>query len=146
MARPKYQITGDDYFTAQKWLYGKLSKHQLEFKGEGDFLTAGSELKEIPLRQKITKQDVEALQMWCEKYLAEKAWKQMKTTIRAARMRSGQEYGEKKQITLSNQAWCMLSGIAEAERATLSQVVEKHLKKAYLKAIGTDETLQKNLL
>lgn len=146
MARPKYQITSDDYFTARKWIDGKIKKHQLEFKGANDFMTAAEELEKIPYRHKVAKKAVEELQAWCEKYMSDRAWQQMKTTIRADRMRSSQQHGDKKQITLTNKAWCMLSTLSETENATLSQVIEKHLYKQYMKAIETDAGLQVDLL
>jgi macrodomain Ter protein organizer (MatP/YcbG family) len=143
MARQKYTINSDDFLAARKWIDGKAARNWSDMIPNIDErLEAKKKLDAI--RYKATQKAVKDLQGWCESYLDDKSWQQMKTTIRATRMRE-KSSGEKKQITVDFRAWEMLSAVADAEGVTLSQVIEKNLKKAYLKTIGTDAKLQQDL-
>lgn len=146
-ARQKYQITKEDFYIARRWLESKIEKEWHKFYAqttEGD--RAKEELEAIPLRLKSTKKDATNLQKWCDAYLGEQWLSQMKTTIRAERARAKKPAGSTKQITLDEHAHMMLATIAKAENVTLSQAIEKHLVKAYMAALKTDASLQKELL
>lgn len=147
MARQKYQITKEDFYIARRWLESKTEKDWHKFHAQtANSDRAKEELDTIPLRLKCTKKDAATLQKWCDTYLGEAMLNQMKTTIRAERARAKKPAGSTKQITLDERAHMMLATIAKAENVTLSQAIEKHLQRQYMKVIGSDAGLQKDAL
>lgn len=138
MGRAKYTITEKDLWEAWNWIRTKTQFFDRGFSSRMDFdayLEAKQELKQIK------SDNLEDTNAWCEKWLDTRAWNRLKTTVRAKRMRSGSS-GKKKQVTFDYNAWLILSAIAEAENITLSDVISKHLRKAYLQTLKTDHPLQ----
>lgn len=138
MGRAKYTITEQDLWDAWSWIRTQTDVFDRGFSSRLDvdaYLEAKKEL------EPINSDNLEGTNAWCEKWLDSRAWNRLKTTVRAKRMRSTSRR-QKKQVTFDYNAWLMLSAIADAENITLSDVVSKHLRKAYLQTLKTDQTLQ----
>ena len=142
MARGKYIISKDDYPFAKRWVQklitdilraGRLSVKET-IQAENEFDDIGRSAKK--------------LNAWCEQYLDSGHWKKMKNSVRAARKRRLDKIsttGGKKSLDIDIDAWTKLSTIAEAESLTYSAVLNKYLKKSFLKVLGGDDKLQQNL-
>ena len=74
------------------------------------------------------------LNAWCETYLDGAQWTAMKNGIRARRKRSNSSPNPVN-VALEEDAWSMLRAVARHEDITLSDVIVKHLKKAYEKTL-----------
>ena len=137
MAKAKYKITKEDQSTAYFWIEKKLNEYN--FLTEEKYTPAEKDF--ITIAKKPT---AKKLNEWCENYLNKEQWKKLKGAIRAKRKRSTTKPDDKKISTdLDFNAWRMLSAVAKSEKITLSQAIEKNISKAYLKAIKSDSSLQK---
>lgn len=133
MAKPKYKITKDDYYTAEGWMERKASALSLE--NENPELSRRA-MKEFENRTTgIGCQ--EALNAWAEKYLSTEEWVKMKNAIRAQRKRQSDRRSSQRKVSIdiSVTASCILREISKRDNVTLSQVIEKYLEPEFMKSI-----------
>jgi macrodomain Ter protein organizer (MatP/YcbG family) len=116
MARNKYTITRSDHWFARRWIEGKLENPT--WLGEEATYAAQQTLSGLDY-------DADQLNGWCEQWFATREWTQMKNAIRAARRRANDP--AVKTVTLSQNAWFILSRLAEKEGCTMSEIIERHL-------------------
>ena len=115
MPPPKYRIrTKEDYESAKRWLVNKFK--QVGWPNVEDTETA--------LATFLLAKKPEALQAWCDIYLAPQQWKRIRDAIRAAR-RNPEDI---KNIKLDVGAWQILSDIAKRDNTTYSDVIYQYLK------------------
>lgn len=130
MSRPAYRITEEDRYFAKQWIYAKredtgfLWSQGAGAQGMENRINALGALEE-------TEDAPEALNAWCERWMNDKEWRQMKDAIRAARRRWRLQTSAEKPVgvVLSREAHSILERIAKRDRVTLSRVVEKYLVK-----------------
>ena len=123
MAKQRYVITEQDYPAVLRYVQYKLRNN---LSWPSDDLLERNEFKKC--RDPVT------LNSWCEKWLSGEQWQQLKTAARASRKRSRNTRRDKpKNITLTNNAWRMLSALAKRDRVTLSEFIESRLEKDWLK-------------
>lgn len=127
MPRPKYRIKNTtDYRIAIRYLDQKISESGWIGGSASRHAKAASEYPE-------KKRGFNNLNEWCETWLTSDNWNQLKTTIRVSRMRIATKKSEKPvTVTLSRYAHRVLSELAEYEGITLSECIEKHLKRKWL--------------
>lgn len=116
MARNKYTITRSDHWFARRWIEGKLENPT--WLGEAATYAAQQALEGLDY-------DAGQLNSWCEAWFSTREWTQMKNAIRAARRRAGEP--AVKTVTLSHNAWFILSHLAERQGCTMSEIIEQHL-------------------
>ena len=116
MARPKYNITPADASFARRWIEGKLANPA--WLGSGRSWDAHQDLA-----QRV--ETAAELNAWCELWLDSGRWTQLKNAIRAARKRARTD--DVVNVTLSRNAWGVLSYWAEQDGCTLSNVIERRL-------------------
>ena len=123
MAKQRYVITEQDYPAVLRYVQYKLRNN---LSWPSDDLLERNEFKKC--RDPVT------LNVWCEKWLSGDQWQQLKTAARASRKRSRNTRRDKpKNITLTNNAWRMLSALAKRDEVTLSEFIESRLEKDWLK-------------
>jgi len=116
MGRPKYTITPADSSFARRWVEAKLANPA--WLGSNDSWQAHQNLAE-------RSETAEELNAWCEQWLDTTHWTQLKNAVRAARKRARTD--DAVSVTLSRNAWGILSYWAEKDACTLSQVIEQRL-------------------
>ena len=127
MARQRYSITEQDYPAVLRYVQYKL-RNLLEWPSDDNTEQNKSINAFKHCRDPVT------LNSWCEKWLSGDQWRQLKTAARASRKRSRNTRRDKpKNITLTNNAWRMLSALAKRDRVTLSEFIESRLEKDWLK-------------
>ncbi|HCS13860.1 MAG: hypothetical protein COS82_00410 [Zetaproteobacteria bacterium CG06_land_8_20_14_3_00_59_53] len=116
MARPKYQITPADSSFARRWIEGKLSNPA--------WLGAD---RSWQAHQNLVERIETAVELnaWCVHWLDSRHWAQLKNAVRAARKRAKTD--DTVSVTLSRNAWGILSYWAERDACTLSGVIEQRL-------------------
>lgn len=73
------------------------------------------------------KRDLITLQQWCEQWLSAEQWQQLKAAVRAARRRRQRTGDPPVNVTLSRQAWLIISNLARHDQMTLSEwLIERH--------------------
>ena len=135
MPRHRYRITQDDAMTVWNWLDKKLEDYEWSSdNGWEDRYQVKQEFQGLEARWR----DPEALNAWAEKWLNREQWKQLQNVVRAQRKRKLDRVDRSRKpvsITVAPQAHHLLRSIAEHDRVTLSQVIEKYLKARYREAI-----------
>lgn len=116
MARPKYLITPADSSYARRWVEGRLANPA--WLGSDRSWESHQDLSERT-------ETAAELNAWCEHWLDSAQWTQLKNAVRAARKRA--RMNDTVSVTLSRNAWGILSYWAEREYTTLSEVIERHL-------------------
>lgn len=140
MGRPRLTVNKDNFGKIYNYIREHVYYNDMTFKigwaetpgiagkleyGVPDFLSILF-IPEDPKQQ-------EALQKWCDRYLnAHKnshEWKKIKDAIRAKRKRKNdKEAGVSKQtLSLEPYAHLVVTDIAEREKATASEVIEKYM-------------------
>jgi len=125
MARSRYTITELDMAAALVYIGSKLrdpywpsEDTSAQVKAERGFRTA--------------KRDPVTLNRWCEKHLNADQWVQLKNAIRAARKRTVDlSRDPPKSVTLSHNAWRIISDLAKRDGITLSELIEDRLGKEW---------------
>ncbi len=78
--------------------------------------------------------DLVTLNAWIDRWLSEDRRKRLHNALRAARKRERDSRQEKpKTVTLTRQAWMILSDLARRDKVTLSEVIERRLEREWLK-------------
>lgn len=116
MARPKYSITPADSSFARRWVEGKLANPA--WLGPDRAWDAHQNLA-------ARIESAAELNAWCEQWLDNTHWTQLKNAVRAARKRAKSD--GMVSVTLSRNAWGILSYWAERDACTLSGVIEQRL-------------------
>ncbi len=116
MARPKYQITPADCSFARRWVEGKQANPA--WLGNEQAYAAHQNLVE-------REETASELNAWCEQWLNSQQWTQLKNAIRAGRRRT--RVDDDVSVTLSRNAWQILSFWAEQDGCTLSGLIERRL-------------------
>jgi macrodomain Ter protein organizer (MatP/YcbG family) len=129
MSRPKYTLNKDDLPAVSRYLTHKLL--------QADWLTEDNAQADKAVRafQKAMCNHV-TLNAWCEKWLNNAQWQQLKAALRAARKRLNDRTGAndpKVSVTLERRAWLILRRLAQEEGLTLSGFIEKRHTKEWLK-------------
>ena len=124
MARQRYVVTATDKAVVISYIERKLSLETYWLESDG-------------AKRSFTraKRDTSTLQRWCEKWLSDKQWRQMKDSVRAARKRKRDRTGDrepKMNVTLSRRAWKMVTVLARREQATLSEFLENRFEREWL--------------
>lgn len=119
MSRPPYTLSQDDFPAARAYVQRKLAIHPLwldNLRAEGEW--------------KHAKRDPVTLAQWCERWLNEDQWRQLKAAVRAARKRRRDRTGTRSpavHVTLSRPAWLLLSELARRDGLTLSDwLIHRH--------------------
>ncbi len=137
----KKKIKQDEFWIAYNYLKRKL-RENVSFPQEEAKLRIKAE-KSFEKIEADEKSCGELLK-WCEAYLPDDDWVRLRNTIRAKRKRVNdfQKDDTNKNITVSHQAWLMITEIAKYEKVitrrkgvTLSEVIKKHLKEVHTKAL-----------
>ena len=124
MAKKAFSITAKNIYFASQYLRRKLALN-------GYYPTADTNYDaEKSFRKAHSK--VEAINSWTDKYLSKKQKEQLKGAIRQSRRRK--KNPAVKTVSISFTAWLYIQEIAERDKVTISAVLEKHLRKEYLKA------------
>lgn len=125
MSRTPYAITDADLWAARAYLQRKLALELFWLES----LEAHHDFPE-------QSRDPVTLTQWCERWLDQRQWQQLKTAVRAARQRQRQQRcddGPPVHVTLSRPAWWVLADLAKRDGVTLSQfIVDQHYQ-AWLK-------------
>lgn len=121
MARAPYQVCDRDRQFIVAYLERKLT-------------TAGlfwlSDVHEARLQWRSAKGDTLTLQQWCDDWLSDEQWQQLKAAVRAARRRYHRRDDPPVNVTLSRLAWMVLSDLARRDGLTLSQwLIEQHYQR-----------------
>lgn len=122
MPRPKFIINHDSVILAAYYIGKKLltTTDREESYGQAFHWT----------------EQPEALNSWCEQHLDTQEWIRLKNYLRDRKRRAKNQVTPRtKTVTLTIEAHKILSGIAQDEQCTLSDVVESHLAKRWLKAM-----------
>ena len=88
-----------------------------------------------------SKDDETKLNRWCETWLNSEQWIKLKDSLRAARKRLNDfidDNGPPVTITISREAWLMLSSLSKRNHLTLSEFIIKRHEKAWLKLGNND--------
>lgn len=123
MARAKYRITSADVGFVTDWVKGQFRDNKL-ISGEQSF--------------EHVCPDHNKMQAWVEKNLDDTQARRMKVSIRASRRRSKQRSGRveiTRTVTLTNDAYMILSTISMCDNVTLSEVIQNHLEKQFSLAL-----------
>ncbi|MBB5349564.1 hypothetical protein JWG42_14245 [Desulfoprunum benzoelyticum] len=88
--------------------------------------TASSDFEKIEIEDSQS-----GIQSWCEKWLNEEQWKQLLVALRAKRKRENDQV-RKRNITLDNKAWRILSTLAKRDKVTMSQFLISRFEREYL--------------
>lgn len=119
MARPRYTLSEDDLPAAKAYVQRKLAT-QPDWL---DNLQAEEEWAQV-------KRDPLTLGHWCERWLNEAQWRQLKAALRAARKRHRDHSGTRDpavNVTLSRPAWLILSALARQDGLTFSDwLIRRH--------------------
>lgn len=116
MSRPRYTITPADASFARRWVESKLANPAW----------LGSEHAYRAHQDLDSRQETAAeLNAWCELWLDSMQWQQLKNAVRAARRRA--RVDDMVSVTLSRNAWGILSYWADKDGCTLSEIIERRL-------------------
>jgi macrodomain Ter protein organizer (MatP/YcbG family) len=115
MARPKYCITSADSSFARRWVETKLANPAW----------LGPQTYEAHQSLVEREETASELNAWCETWLHDALWIQLKNAIRAARRRA--KVDDMVSVTLSRNAWGILSYWAQREGCTLSEIIERRI-------------------
>lgn len=121
MARNRYVITDSDHWFACRWVEKKLKNPS--WLGEYRTYKASRALQ--LLEESEIGNRTEKLNRWCETWLRSEEWTQLKNAVRASRRRAKQP--DIKTVTLSRNAWEILTYYADRDGVTLSEVIERKL-------------------
>ena len=119
MARPPYTLSTDDFLAAKAYVQRKLA-------------TQPDWLDNLQAEEQWTKakRDPPTLGHWCERWLNEPQWRQLKAALRAARKRHRDHSGSRDpavNVTLSRRAWLILSALARHDGLTFSDwLIRRH--------------------
>ncbi len=128
MSRKRYIITPSDLSTAEKYLHRKLHEETL-FDDDDLHINAKRAFSRA-------RGDAIKLNRWCETWLNSEQWVKLKASLRAARKRLNDyidENGPPVTITISRDAWKILSALSKRNKLTLSEFIIKRHEKAWLK-------------
>lgn len=126
MAREKYTILPAELPVVVRYLTRKCR--------EGYWLTKDVSAEfQAAEEYETAKRDVVTLNAWCERWLTDSQWTQLKNAVRAARKRARDLTRDKPvSVTLSRRAWRILHDLAERDGATLSELIEQKLGREWL--------------
>jgi len=128
MARNPYVITVKDRSAGENYISRKLHEETL-FDNDEYYPSARRSFSKA-------RADAEKLNRWCENHLNSEQWIQLKNAIRAARKRKNDQTGTNQPpatITISRDAWTVLSDLSKHHGLTLSEFIIKKHEKAWLK-------------
>ncbi len=134
MARPRKRFTKDEFKQALSYIDRKLKLDDSWPSGNLD----GHERAYREFRRVRLRQDPDALQGWCERWLNEAERKKLLAALRARKKRERQEKC-KKTVSLDERAWLYLSGLAKRDNVTLSEFLIKRLEEEYMNLIQGKE-------
>jgi len=128
MARQRYTMTEFDLSAAEKYLHRKLHEKTL-FDDDDRYINAKRAFSKA-------RGDEIKLNRWCEHWLNTDQWIKLKASLRAARKRLNDyldDNGPPVTITISREAWQILSSLSKHNKLTLSEFIIKRHEKAWLK-------------
>jgi len=128
MSRKRYIITPSDLSAAEKYLHRKLHEETL-FDDDDRYPNAKRAFSRA-------RGDAIKLNRWCESWLNTDQWIKLKASLRAARKRLNDYIGDNGPpvtITISRDAWRILSDLSKRNKLTLSEFIIKRHEKAWLK-------------
>jgi hypothetical protein len=114
MPRPRYQLTEADVPVVHRWVQAKL--HDPTWPQPEAARTARHQFARV-------QPTVEALHVWCTRFLEASQWRQLQAVIRAARRDASQT----RTVRLSTRAYARLHDLAAREQLTLSETIERYL-------------------
>lgn len=117
MARQRYTITESDRPRAAGYIANRLHD-------DSYWLSAGGNPPEATETFQTAKSDRVTLNAWCEAWLSTDQWTSLKNALRAARKRDKGRSGKSAppvHVTLSREAWQVLSDLAKRDKVTLSE-------------------------
>ncbi len=124
MARQRYVVTKSDMPAVVSYIERKLLLEPYWLESDGG-KRSFTRVKRDPLM----------LQNWCDKWLSNEQWKQLKDAMRAARKRIHDRTGDrdpKVNVTLTRRAWSMVTSLAKREGVTLSEFLESRFEDEWL--------------
>lgn len=128
MPRPKYTITSDDVVHATAYLKTRLQIFAVDL-GVVSNRTANNEFN-AAVETRSKEDRAVGLQAWCEKYLSDREWTKLKTSIRKRRERKSRK-GEVETVTISKKAFDLLQKLSLRDNVTYAVTLEKYLGKAW---------------
>ena len=129
MARPKYSIRVEDVVHATEYLRTRLLTLDVRLDDDVSARTAQREFDEAV---SVKAKEVRAfgLNAWCEKFLDEKEWGKLKTSIRKRRERATRVV-ELRSISISEKAFKLIKNLASRDGVTYSEALEKYLGRVW---------------
>ena len=119
MTTPRYRLAEGDMSAARAYVQRKLATQPDwldNLQAEAEWTSAN--------RDPLT------LQAWCERWLDEDHWRQLRAALRAARKRRRDRSAAADppvNVTLSHTAWRILAGLAREDGLTFSQwLIRRH--------------------
>jgi len=134
MPRKPYRITTEDYHAAKCYLDKKVLMEQgMWLLGcRQDDVRARSDYPPLQARSPHSSEErLVMLNQWCERYLSERQWTQLKNAIRSARRKNKPERlraGATFTIKLTYDAYTYVKTLAANEELTISEFLEKRLE------------------
>ncbi len=128
MPRQRYIITPFDLSAAEKYLHRKLHEETL-FDDDNWYPNAKRAFSRA-------RGDEIKLNRWCENWLNTEQWIKLKDSLRAARKRLNDYInvnGPPVTLTISREAWKMLSTLSKHNKLTFSEFIIKRHEKAWIK-------------
>lgn len=122
MSRAKFVITSSDYLHASEYLYNRLRLHKLEFLDSISLVAADKEFTSVIGGGHKPTVRAALLQEWCEKFLSDKDWVNLKTNIRKRRQR-WKDHSSRKSLTVSTEVHELLSRLATRDSVTFDEVL-----------------------
>jgi len=106
MPRPRYRITAADFLHAEFCLSPRIRSYRITFAKDIASIDARDKY-DIAVRTQETKQGLDLLNKWCEKYLTGAEWTKLKSAIRKRRERF-RRGDEQKSVTITAKAHRLL--------------------------------------
>jgi len=131
MARKKWKLSEEDYFTAKKYLQRALDDYRLAICDADDI-----DVKIAARNALNASKNAEQLQGWVDTYMSEKERKNMRSRLRVAKSRKNLH---KKSVELPEDIYAKLQNWARDHGQTMSQAIDALVSKA------EDERMRKQL-
>lgn len=116
MARPKKEVSQDDVEFVLSYIHRALNA-----SGGGDVLL-GKSTRHVALQELSGASNAGVLQQWVDKWMTDRARNKMWASLRQKRYKN---HNEVKMVTLSSEAFQLLSGYAKRHKVTLSGAIER---------------------
>lgn len=120
MARAPYQVCERDKRFIISYIQRKLATEMFWL----------SDNHQAQAQWHTAQRDPVTIQQWCEHWLSDQQWQQLKAAVRAARRRAYRRDDPPVNVTLSRRAWQVVADLARDDGMTLSQwLIKQHYQR-----------------